>query len=211
MTKKSRFVKYDDSYFEVKINEATSELKGGISLVPIDEEKYVSAVADRTVLEDVSIEIGEENLFQELIDSARDELMVKFKSNIKDTVLGILGFEKDRWGNNDGFRVDHCNGRMSSVTKLIAKDLEKQILDVTYQEVGLTDGDIKELKEAMREDFLRTYKDQLSRSIYYKAQDLANQHISELIESLVKSKTKDVAEVALDTLLKTRRKKNDED
>ena len=122
MSDVKRFVKLQNQYFEVV-------LEDGMRLKPVDTMEYLASSVEKTVLgnEAMGLAEDEDNVMQQVIDQTRDELMKTLKQGIKETVLGILGFEKNSWGER-GFKVDHCNGRMSSVTDLISHELKQELL-----------------------------------------------------------------------------------
>jgi hypothetical protein len=87
---------------------------------------------------------------QKEIQEAVDETYKSFKSSIKDTILKSLGFEKDRWGGQK-WEVDHCNGRMSSVTENIS-----HMARSWFKEIGA---------EEFCESLLKTEKQELLKQI----------------------------------------------
>jgi len=87
---------------------------------------------------------------QKEIQEAVNETYKSFKSSIKDTVLKSLGFEKDRWGSGK-WEVDHCNGRMSTVTENIS-----HMARSFFKEIGAED---------IVQSLLKTEKAQLLKEI----------------------------------------------
>jgi hypothetical protein len=196
---KSRLIIIDNNYFEVVLN------KSGFSFNPISGEDYLSKVTNSIVLGDASVVLEEDNLFQKIINETQDSLKKTLESDIKNIVLSILGFEKDSGRN--GYKVDHCNARMSSVIDLISAKLKNQLLNVELdQDFALTMQEKIELKEVMRQEFVRNYKYKMERLVSQEASSLAEKHVREYIAELVANKTKDITDSMMNAIL-TKEKK----
>lgn len=91
---------------------------------------------EASVLDQDNLKASDQSMFQEVLDEARNEILTMLKTGIKQTVLACLGFEKDIRG--DGFRVDHCNGRMSKVTELVRVEVQDILKGVSADELTLT-------------------------------------------------------------------------
>lgn len=191
----NRLLNIDDNYFEVILNEK------GFSFNKINAEQYLDKVANSILLKDAEVELAEDNFFQDIVNAAQSDLHKTLHKNIKNTVLSILGFEKDSWSGS-GYKIDHCNGRMSDVTNLISDKLKAQILNVElYQDFELSVEEKAQLKFEMRREFSEKYKYEMSRLINSDAERLARKHVAEYADDLIKSKAKDLAEAMLASIL----------
>lgn len=170
--------------------------------------KFAEVSADEVLTQEMEnivispIEEMQTSLFQEIIDNARNDLKTSLEKNLKSTVLSSLGFEKDNWGNG-GFRVDHCNGRMSAVTGLIAEEVRKRLLEVEIgKDFDLTAAEKSSLKREMKKDFEEAYRRQIRDLTWSKAEALAKAHVDEYIKTLMSDKLKTVATAMLEKTLK---------
>lgn len=204
MESSQRFVKLQDQYYEVTIGEK------GLQLVPVDAMKYLASSVEKTVLGNEVTQLAEDgdNIMQKIIDQAREELMTKLKSGIKETVLASLGFEKDSW-HGRGFKVDHCNGRMSTVTQLISKELEKELLSISMADFTISNKEREELMAACREDFLSQYKSNIRNMVWKFADKAISEDLKEITDSLLASRKKQIADMTLEALLKYQPKKSE--
>lgn len=198
MSNVQRFVKLQSQYYEVLIDDK------GLRLEPVDSMKYLASSVEKTVLGNEVIGLAEDkdNVMQKVIDEARGELMKTLKTGIKQTVLGCLGFEKNSWGET-GFKVDHCNGRMSTVTELISRELKEELLKVKLDvNFILTEEERSKLKEAIRKDYAERYMQEVKHQSWSLLSGMAKEDIKQVCDELIGSKKKEIAELVLNSLLK---------
>ena len=199
-----RVVKIDDTYFEVIIaNEG--DLKG-FKLKQISAEKYLDMAAEMIIFKDV--DISENNIMQNAIDAAQKTLSETLEANIKNTVLSTLGFEKDSWKDNGGWKIDHCNGRMSIVSDLISKKIKDRLLNIEWgKDFTLTSKEEKQIKGAAHKDYVEAYRYQITRNARHAGEKLASQHIDEFAKDLVTHKVKNMAELLIEQVLTPKKTK----
>jgi len=201
--RKQKFVRLEDKYYEVVITDK------GLGLQPVDAMEYLRASVEKTVLgsEVPQFPEDDDNMMQKVIDEARKELEATLKNGIKETVLGVLGFEKDNWGRNTGFKVDHCNGRMSDITHLIAGQLKQQLIATQLNvDFILSPEERQELQENMRKDFANQYAQEVRSQTRSMANQLAHDDVKEYTRELLGSKKKEIADSVFDELMRSRPK-----
>lgn len=192
--KNSPFIQVGNSFFKV------IKTDDKVELLPIKAEEAISEEMEKIVLSPQEDEINV-SIFQEIIDNARSELKTSLERNLKATVLTSLGFEKDTWGG--GFRVDHCNGRMSAVTELISKEIREKLLEAELgKDFDLTKAEKESLRKEMTKEFKRAYKDKVQDLVWKGAEDLATSHVQDFVLELCKEKLKVVAETMLEKTIK---------
>jgi hypothetical protein len=192
------YIQIGDSFFKVVHN------NGSTDIVKVKPEEAIAAEMEKIVLTDV--EEIEVSMFQEIIDKARSDLKTSLERNLKSTVLNALGFEKDTWGSNHGWKVDHCNGRMSAVTNLISEEVKTRLLEVEIgRDFTLTEQENKELKASAERDFKEAYRRKMREFVWNKAEQLASKHVEEWISELAESKLKEISKAMLEKTLKNAR------
>ena len=199
---KQKFVKLDSQYYQVLLNDK------GLYLEKVDIMAYLQSSVEKTVLgnEVVLLPEDEDNIMQQVIDETRAELKLTLKKSLSKTILSILGFEEDSWGRK-GFSVDHCNGRMSDVTSLIANELKDILLNVKIDtDFTLTSEEIELLREGMRKDFIEKYKCEIHNAAYSAARNLAKDDVQQVANELIGAKKVEIATSILDSLMRSRPK-----
>lgn len=138
---------------------------------------------------DDMLEIGGPTTFNsklaKTIEEAESELLSVLKQNLKENVLALMGFEKDSWGRQKGgWKIDHCNGRMSHVSDYVAVKA-REILNTFDPNDFLKDPEFiegiqRELRTEFKEQYRRQLRRKLDESIERLAQVDANQIVTEL-------------------------------
>jgi uncharacterized protein (DUF1697 family) len=188
------YIQVGDAFFKVILT------NDGTNLEKVKAEEAIAQEMEKIILSDV--EELEVSMFQDIIDNARNELKKTLEQNLKGTVLRSLGFEKDSYGGG-GYRVDHCNGRMSAVTDLLSNEIRERILNVEIgKDFDITDSEKKELKNSMEKEFKDAYTRQVRNLVYNKAETLAAQHVNEFVKDLMKDKIQTIATVMLEKTVK---------
>lgn len=94
-------------------------------------------------------------------EKIRTKIRKMIEGKVDEIVLVSLGFEKDRWGNNSTWSVDHCNGRAgeSTIGKMIA-DMARHEINKTIQQM-ISNGHFtvpKSVQTAMDKEFNEYFK-----------------------------------------------------
>jgi DNA-binding transcriptional ArsR family regulator len=189
-----RFVKLGDKYYYIEASDK------GLHLVPASADDVLNEHVEQATLVDPNVEAGD-NFLQEIIDESKEELVKHLKLGLKQTVLASLGFEKDTWGRNNGFKVDHCNGRMSEVTNHISVTLKQILRNVTVEELGITEEERKDLIAAYRADLLDRYRRELRDDLWNTVAQMAHEDAKTTAESLLKDRQQEVATLVMNKLL----------
>lgn len=187
-----------DKYYYAELN-----AKGIMELIPATEQQVMDEEFEGiALLDEKSGEIGA-NFLNDTINRVKGELEQQLRMGLKQTVLACLGFEKDSYGNERGFKVDHCNGRMSEVSKHIAIQLSDILKQCKPEEVNLTDQERTEIITSMRKELLANYKYKLQQNLWSTAESMAREDAKRLAESLLKERSEQVGTLVLEKLFAT--------
>ncbi len=170
----------------------------GLQLVPATQENIVDETLEHAIVGD-DVELGG-NFLQKIVDDAKNELVEHLKYGLKETVLACLGFEKNTWGNQKGFKVDHCNGRMSEVTNHIKVTLQQILKDTKVEDLGITDKEKSYLCQAYRKDLLEHYQRELRGRMWREVEHMAHEDAKKIADGLIKERTETVGKIVLDKL-----------
>lgn len=190
---KKSYVQLGDNFFKVVIGD-----RGPFLTAVSAEEAMTQQMEDIMISDEQEISTS---MFQSVIDNARASLAKTLETNLKETVMRSMGFEKDSWGN--GWKVDHCNGRMSVVSDLISKEVKERLLNVEFgKDFTLTDQEKKQMQDDMRKDFMESYRRKMREIIWSDAQKLAEKHASDYIKELTQNRLKEVSDAMLEKIIK---------
>lgn len=193
MANKKNVIKLDEQYFEI-----TEDENGHLHGKPLNND----GLFEVSVFEE-GIEKLLDNDMAKLAKEAYEEIKKSFKSNLKKTVLKTLGFENDY---GEGWKVDHCNGRMSEVTNY----LSQKVKSMFHSEVDPVIADMmptlmkdvqKEIKKEFKELFLRETRNEARRRAKIAAQGFLEQLMTKEVQKLQK---KAIAEIESSFLGRTR-------
>ena len=187
-----RFVKLGEQYYMV---EATEK---GLSLVPATKENILDEEFEHAVV-GTEADLGD-NFLQSIINEAKEEMVKHLKAGLKETVLACLGFEKTTWGGQNGFRVDHCNNRMSEVGNHIKVTLQEILGKTKVEDLGITPEEKTAICRAYRQDLLNSYKDTMRQSMWRAVESMAKEDAQKVANSLVKERNEIVGKIVLDKL-----------
>ena len=123
---------------------------GGIKCEKVKEDD----VPDEILLRPTQIPVAK--MIKEVVEESREELLERAKEGFSNAVLAALGFEK-AWGNN-GWKVDNCNNRNSTLIDIIKDDVLKFFNENSIDEIELTDEEQQELHAAYREEYIRMFR-----------------------------------------------------
>lgn len=194
------FIQVGDSFFKV-----IQDLGGKTDIIKIKPEEAIAEEMEKIVLTDSPDDTIQVSLFQEIIDKARNDLKSALETNLKSTVLASLGFSKDSW-NEHGWRVDHCNGRMSAVTSLISHEVQQRLLQVEIgKDFTLTDSEKEQLQLDMKKEFKTAYRNKIRDLTWKNAENLASEHVNQFVSDLTKNKIQEIATAMLEKTLKNAR------
>ncbi len=170
----------------------------GLSLVPATKENILDEEFEHAVV-GTEAELGD-NFLQKVIDESKEELVKHLKMGLKETVLACLGFEKTTWGGQSGFRVDHCNSRMSEVGNHIKVTLQDVLGKTKVEDLGITPEDKTAICRAYRQDLLDYYKQTLRDQMWRQVEYMAKEDAQKVANSLIKERTETVGKIVLDKL-----------
>ena len=189
----SRHIKVNDQYFVIETDKSNM-----IKFRPISTEEAVNVEFEKIVLDPAeSIKVS---IFQEAIDKAQERLKTELENGLRGTVLRSLGFEHDQW--SKAWKVDHCNGRMSAVTDLLAKELKDKMLKINLAtDFELDEKLVKNLKSEMKKEFETAYRQKLRNVVYGQAEKMAVAHVDEMMKELTENKLKEIAEAMIQKTL----------
>lgn len=137
-----------------------------------------------TVLEEDGVEPLLNNDLNKVANQAYKELKQEFKNNLKRNVLKIVGFD-NKW-NDSQWEVDHCNGRSSLLTELMAAKIQTMFrtsFDALIQDE--VNELIKPLMPAVLEDFKREFRYHAHSEVSDKAKAAVTTAVKEIITSNV--------------------------
>lgn len=170
-------IKLDGKLIEVNTHAKT---KNGVTARALNEQEAGEVAFDAQVLGS-DFDTMLKNDFNSIANQAYEELKQNLKANLKMTIFKTLGFEDD-WGR--GWKVDHCNGRMSEVTSYIA-DRVKTIFREESDKL-ITKADIDQLLKKAKEDMLKSFKETFMYECRCRVQDQAKKAAQDFLTSLVK-------------------------
>ena len=148
MANKNRtLVKLDDTIIEIRDGAKGLEAK---RLSP-DDEFEVSLL-------DEGVEKLIENDVHKLANEAYTELQSTFKTNLKQNVLRIVGFD-NRW---DKWEIDHCNGRQSALTEFMSQKVKTMF----HEEFDkLLQPEIAKMVEPLKRQLAAEFKETFTRAV----------------------------------------------
>jgi hypothetical protein len=195
-----RFVRLGDKFYVVEMDD-----KEGLKLVPATDKDILDEQFESCALLDLgTADIGQDNFLQEIINSTKDEMLKSLKHGLKKTVLRSLGFNDS--GFNQGFEVDHCNGRMSEVSSHIAITIKDILKSATMDEIGISDEERQEIISSYKKDLLATYRRTLRDNMWRTVEIMAREDAKGVAEALVKDRSEQIGAIVLDKLFASTRK-----
>lgn len=177
--------------------------KNDVVISAISENEFTTTVTEEAFGLSTN---GISKRLQKEIQATVDETYKSFKDGMKEAVLNSLGFERD-WGGTK-WKVDHCNGRMSTVTEHISHLARDFFREVKIENVAntLTDKDRQELhSEVVREvknAVIYMVRDRLNSQIYEVISATINDIVTKAVEEEIathKQKIKDTVKKQLDS------------
>lgn len=122
-------------------------------------------------------------------ESVRKTVRKMLDNKLQQVIYKVLGMEND-WGR--GWRVDHCNGRMSDVRELIENNARKEVSTVLSEFLmkkvhtkaflkPMEKALAREYEEVFRRDLLRMAREKASKD----ARQLLDDHLEEIITGIV--------------------------
>jgi 2C-methyl-D-erythritol 2,4-cyclodiphosphate synthase len=175
MPNKNRtLVKLDDTIIEIK------EGKKGLEATRLsDEDLCEVSLLDEGVGKMI------ENDINKLANEAYTELQDNFKTVLKSNVLKVVGFENN-WHNN-GWEVDHCNGRASYLTEFMSNKVKSMFAEefdkLLQPEIEKM---IKPLKAALVKEFKEVFNYQVKSQMRESAQVAAADFLANVMQNEVK-------------------------
>jgi len=186
-----RIIKFGDGYFRV------GEEGGQLTLSPITNPEEIAAVVSESII--LRDEDPDVSALQKTFEEAERELMGTLKTNIKATVLRMLGFS-DSW--NRGWEVDHCNGRMSQVTSLVKINVEALIGQLKPEDISLSVEEKEELRNLVKQEVKQRYKRELQHIAYSHISATVKADVNAALDALFAERKKEVTNKMLDSFLK---------
>lgn len=141
---------------------------------------------------DKMLEIGGPSTFNsklaKTLEEAETEILTTLKANLKENVLALMGFEKDSWGRSkSGWKIDHCNGRMSHASEYIAAQA-KAILATFDPNEFLKDPEvIADIREQLKTEFKEQYGRELRRRLRDSMENCAKIEADEIVREMASS------------------------
>lgn len=135
-----------------------------------------------------------ESTVSRAMEQAYDEIIKAFKADIKGVVAKSMGFSIDRWGDRTEVRVDHCNGRMSDVSKVIDAQVKEAVIQMSKEAMPIDDRLKSQIQRACAIDF----KDRLE----YKVREVMRSKVDSYINDQVEAYLIDNARPMIDKMIK---------
>lgn len=197
----NKFIRLNGNYFKIVLDEK------GMLLEPAKVQEIVDAQFEYVALLDKPEANIEDNFLQDIIDSAQLELEKSLKTNIKKTALKMLGLEEDYHG---GFKVDHCNQRMSQVGDHLTFTVKELLAQIPASALTLTDKEKQHVCQAFKLELLESYKASIRRNLYQTAEYMAKEDAKKIAEELTKERMEAIGDATLDKLFSpmSRKKKS---
>lgn len=161
--------------------------KDGKRVAMMSTQEELANESTDLILLDQDPETLTQNAYNLMMNKVFKEIEGEWHKDLKKNVMKIMGFN-DGWGK---WEVDHCNGRMSDMTNLIAAETKKLLLEqITPEALTLSDKEKKDLVAAVR-------KDAFDRSNYQYRREFESR-----FESLIKEQARLDAEEQFKEMLK---------
>jgi hypothetical protein len=87
------------------------------------------------------------------ISEISDDILNGFKSNLKNNVLKMLGFERDSRNGETEWKVDHCNSRQSEITNLIKDQVVTAMSQLQLNNLDISPDELATIKKETKKEF----------------------------------------------------------
>ncbi len=190
-----KYMRFDDQIVEVSLQEG----------------KFVTKVLSKDEMAEAHL-LGEikDNIatsLQRVLDETREDIKTSFKEQLKANVLKVIGFSNS-WGK---WEVDHCNGRMSTITELVAKEAREFVAKEVANISKVYDD--KEI-EAIRALVKKEMKDRIARISAEEAEKMvrsrAQNELAVIVEEAIQSSRPEIHKHILEKLFVTKKEKKHE-
>lgn len=176
---KNRYVQLGDKVFCISF-----DYSEGVGFREISEMDKLQIAEDAILKGDDSFASS----LADTIEDARDNLLNGLRKGINNTVLKSLGFEKSNWNSDNGWSVDHCNGRMSAITEHIKVEVKDLLSAFSKEDLNLISKTeqtkiLNSLKKDAREQYKWSLKREIDTAMADKARNDAQMFVDELMNS----------------------------
>lgn len=118
---------------------------------------------------------------KEIVDKSVAELIKSMPKTIKDRTTGavaaLLGFENDSWGK---WRVDHCNGRQSEISRWISEKAKKEMAAACDKII--TKSVVREIIQSAKPVIEAEFREQFNRQLRLYVKEMAERHLKEEVQ-----------------------------
>jgi len=136
-----------------------------------------------------------ESTVSKAMEQAYDEIIKAFKADIKGAVAKSMGFSIEQWrGGRTEVKVDHCNSRMSDVSKVIDAQVKEAVIQMSKEAMPIDDRLKSQIQRACALDF----KDRLE----YKVREVMRSKVDSYINDQVEAYLIDNARPMIDKMIK---------
>jgi hypothetical protein len=189
MSDKRTLLKLDDQLFEVVSGSEKLDRSGastsGIQMKRLDDDDTFNAA----VLED-GFEKMLNNDFNRLANEAYSDICKSLKNGLRKTAMNALGFESDY---GQGWRVDHCNGRISVVSEHISSNVKRLLIEEFDK---LFAAERESILQEARPVVLKEFRTKFLEHCRYEIRSVATRAATTFLENLVQEQMEELKEEA---------------
>ncbi len=122
-------------------------------------------------------------IIETTIDSYIKMLPEKIYGMLNASIARCLGFS-DRWTSVDGWEIDNCNGRESTVASYCNSKAKKTVED-SIEEIGNNFVLEKSMKLSLQKEFKNLVEQNLRKAIKEKAEEFTNKLIADMVPEVI--------------------------
>ena len=190
------FVQVGDRFFRVDLSGDKATLN------ECKPEEVVAWEVERLCLTDDDPGL-DASVFQEIIDKTDTDMRKGLEESLKNLIVKSMGMERN---SEDKFWISGSDKSESPVAQILKTKLEARLKEVDlHRDLDLTDLEKKNLRAAMKKSFKEKYEREVSSMVYREAQNLAAQHVREVVKELADEKLKVVARQMVERAIRHKR------
>jgi len=133
------------------------------------------------------------------VNAAINETLATIKQSIKAFVMSSMGFSKDSW--RGAWEVDHCNGRMSEISKFVSDRAKEIIGELDLQQaMVMTDKEKQEIRNSLHKSMVEEVKHLQYGAVREQWTAHLKETVAQLAKEAIEPLTEEIKKKALESI-----------